>query len=94
MVKTNDLEGFKESVKALWEYDLVDEVKRAEKSGLFVVGEGDGVLPKGMKDMAAGYGSEVGKGGETKCVVIEGAGHLPMVEKSLEFAGVVEGFLG
>lgn len=58
MVKTNRLEGFKESVRALWEYDLVDEVARnkGDVKGLFIVGEGDGVLPKSMKAMADSLG--------------------------------------
>jgi len=93
MVKTNDLEGFKESVKALWEYDLSDEVKRSGMKGLFVVGGSDGALPKSMKGMAEVFGSESGGKGRAELVVIEGAGHLPMVEKSDDFTKVVESFL-
>lgn len=89
MVKTNSLEGFEESVKALWEYDLVEEVGRCGVRGLFVVGEGDGVLPKSMKGMADSLG-----GGGAMLEIIKEAGHLPMVEKPVEFGKVVEGFLG
>ena len=88
MVRTNSLEGFKKSVQALWEYDLTPLMNGAKVKGCFVVGSGDGVLPTGMKKMAEGYGE---KGAEY--VVIEGAGHLPMVEKPREFAEAVTKFL-
>ena len=88
MVKTNSLSGFKKSVEALFEYDLKEEMKTSEVKGMFVVGSGDGVLPGTMKDMAGAYGKN-GAGYE----VIEGAGHLPMVEKPVEFATVLTKFL-
>jgi pimeloyl-ACP methyl ester carboxylesterase len=88
MVKTNSLEGFKKSVEALFDYDLKEEMKSSEVKGVFVVGSGDGVLPGTMKEMAASYGKS-GAGYE----VIEGAGHLPMVEKPEQFAEVVTKFL-
>lgn len=84
MVKTNSLSGFKKSVEALFEYDLKEEMKMSEVKGMFVVGSGDGVLPGTMKDMAGSYG----KNG-ARYEVIEGAGHLPMVEKPEQFAAVV-----
>ncbi|TVY84713.1 3-oxoadipate enol-lactonase [Lachnellula suecica] len=89
MVETNSLEGFKSSVRALFEYDLKEEMKSSKVKGMFLVGGGDGVLPGAMKEMAATYGAS---GAEYK--VIEQAGHLPMVEKPEEFASVVAGFLG
>lgn len=82
MVVRNSLEGFKQSVRALWEYDMQPKMKEAKVKGVFVVGSGDGVLPKTMKDMAERYG------GGADCVVIEGAGHLPMVEKPVDVADV------
>jgi pimeloyl-ACP methyl ester carboxylesterase len=88
MVKTNSLSGFKKSVEALFEYDLKEEMKMSEVKGMFVVGSGDGVLPGTMKDMAGSYG----KNG-ARYEVIEGAGHLPMVEKPEQFAAVVTKFL-
>lgn len=88
MVKTNSLEGFKKSVEALFNYDLNEEMKSSEVKGKFVVGSGDGVLPGAMKEMAGAYGKN-GAGYE----VIEGAGHLPMVEKPEQFAAVVTKFL-
>ncbi|PQE31777.1 Alpha Beta hydrolase protein [Rutstroemia sp. NJR-2017a WRK4] len=91
MVEGNSLEGFEKGVKALYEYDVRGEMEDAQvKKGLFVVGGNDGVLPKTMKEMAGSYR---GKEGGVECVVVEGAGHLPMVERPKEFAEVVEGFL-
>jgi pimeloyl-ACP methyl ester carboxylesterase len=88
MVGTNSLEGFKKSVQALWEYDLTPLMKESKVKGCFVVGSGDGVLPGVMKKMAEGYGAGA------EYVVVEGAGHLPMVEKPGEFAETVTKFLG
>jgi pimeloyl-ACP methyl ester carboxylesterase len=89
MVKTNSLEGFKKSVNALFEYDLKEEMKSANVKAMFVVGGSDGVLPGTMKEMASAYGE---KGAAYE--VIEGAGHLPMVEKPVRFSEVVTEFLG
>lgn len=88
MVATNSLEGFKKSVRALFEYDMRDEMKSSAVKGIFVVGGLDGVLPGTMKDMAAAYGQE-----GARFEVIENTGHLPMVEKPEEFASVVSSFL-
>ncbi|CAL3970347.1 unnamed protein product [Diplocarpon coronariae] len=88
MVKNNSLEGFKKSVQALFEYDL-KEMKMSTVKGAFVVGGSDGVLPGTMKEMAASYG----KNGAVY-EVIDGAGHLPMVEKPKEFTTVITKFLG
>ncbi|KAL2061325.1 hypothetical protein VTL71DRAFT_7598 [Oculimacula yallundae] len=89
MVRDNSLEGFKKSVEALFEYDLKEEMKASKVKGAFVVGSADGVLPGTMKEMASAYGEE-GAAYE----VIEGAGHLPMVEKPENFAKVVTKLLG
>jgi pimeloyl-ACP methyl ester carboxylesterase len=87
MVESNSLEGFKKSVEALFKYDLRDEMKKSPVKGAFVAGGGDGVLPKMMTEMAKGLGSGA------PFTVIEGAGHLPMVEKPEEFAEIVTKFL-
>lgn len=87
MVESNSLQGFKKSVEALFEYDLRAEMKESPVRGAFVVGGGDGVLPGTMKDMAAAYGTVA------DYVVVEGAGHLPMVEKPQEFAEIVTKFM-
>jgi pimeloyl-ACP methyl ester carboxylesterase len=88
MVERNSLEGFKRSVAALYEYNMTPELRGGAVKGAFLVGGGDGVLPASMKEMAGAYGE---KGGEY--FVIEGAGHLPMVEKPKEMAEVVGKFL-
>lgn len=87
MVKENSLEGFKKSVQALWEYDLREGMKAYKHKGAFVVGGSDGILPRSMMEMAAGLGKV------TELEVIDGAGHLPMVERPEEFAMVVMDFL-
>ncbi|KAK2623745.1 hypothetical protein QTJ16_006926 [Diplocarpon rosae] len=89
MVKNNSLEGFRRSVQALFDYDLREEMKTSTVKGAFVVGGSDGVLPGTMKEMAVSHG----KNGATY-VVVDGAGHLPMVEKPKEFAAVITKFLG
>jgi pimeloyl-ACP methyl ester carboxylesterase len=88
MVATNSFEGFKKSVNALFEYDLEEEMKGAGVRGMFVVGGEDGWLPKTMKEMSENYGND-----GARYEVIEGAGHLPMVERPNEFADVVSSFL-
>jgi pimeloyl-ACP methyl ester carboxylesterase len=88
MVRTNSLEGFKKSVQALWEYDLTHLMRGSKIKGAFFVGGGDGVLPGAMKKMAESYGDS-----GADYVVIEDAGHLPMVEKPKEFAEAVTKFL-
>jgi pimeloyl-ACP methyl ester carboxylesterase len=87
MVKFNNLDGFKKGVEALFEYDLRKGMKESRVRGAFVVGAGDGVLPTTMKEMAAAYGNG------TDYVVIDGAGHLPMIEKPQEFAEVATKFM-
>ena len=87
MVRGNSLEGFKRGVRALFEYDIRNEMQSAKGlKGMFVAGEKDGVLPKTMRDMQAMLeGSEF--------AVVEGAGHLPMTEQPERFYEVVKGFL-
>jgi len=83
MVRTNSLEGFRQSVQALWEYDMEPQMKGCKVKGAFLVGSGDGVLPGTMRKMAEDLA------GGVQCTVIEGAGHLPMVEKPEQVAEVV-----
>ncbi|KAF4547116.1 Hypothetical protein D9617_58g048270 [Elsinoe fawcettii] len=92
MVRTNSLEGFKASVKALYEYDLREEMGGCKARGEFLVGAGDGALPEGMKKMAEALGD--GKGGKgVRLTVVDGAGHLPMVERPEEVVAAVERML-
>jgi len=88
MVANNDLEGFKASVQALWEYDLTPKMAGFSGKGAFLVGAQDGVLPKSMAEMARSLGKD-GAG----ITVVEGAGHLPMVEKPGEVVKAVEKLL-
>lgn len=89
MVRGNSLEGFRKGVRALFEYDVREQMKAAGTAHVkaaFVVGSADGALPGTMKGM-----SEMMEGSEY--AVVQGAGHLPMVEQPEAFRGVVEGFL-
>lgn len=88
MVASNSLDGFKKSVKALHEYDIREKMAGYTGKGAFLVGKGDGVLPKTMKENMA---EKLGQGVELK--VVDGAGHLPMVERPEEVAEFVAGFL-
>ena len=87
MVRANSLDGFKRVVQALYEYDLRDDMRRSSIKAAFLVGSGDGVLPGAMEEMAQGFGDGA------SYVVIEGAGHLPMVERPEEVVGFVAKFL-
>jgi pimeloyl-ACP methyl ester carboxylesterase len=89
MVATNSLPGFKDSVKALHEYDIREKMAGYKGKGAFLVGAGDGVLSKTMKENMA---EKLGSGVELK--VVDEAGHLPMVEKPEEVAEFVARFLG
>ncbi|KAH6644244.1 Alpha/Beta hydrolase protein [Boeremia exigua] len=88
LVKTNSLAGFRAGVRALHAYDIRGKMAAYEGKGAFLVGAGDGVLPKTMKENMA---EKLGKGVELK--VVDGAGHLPMVEKPAEVAQFVAQFL-
>lgn len=87
-VISNSLPGFRDSVKALHQYDIRDKMASYKGKGAFLVGAGDGVLPKTMKENMA---DKLGSGVELK--IIDRAGHLPMVEQPEEVAKFVAGFL-
>lgn len=89
MVATNSLAGFKKSVEALFDYDVTNEMRSSTVRAACLVGGSDGVLPGTMKEMASAYGQ-----GGAEFKVIDGAGHLPMVEKPQEFSDFVTKFLG
>ncbi|PGH02560.1 hypothetical protein GX51_04587 [Blastomyces parvus] len=98
MVRDNSLEGFKRVAEALFQYDLREEMGRYRGAkGAFLVGDEDGVLPKTMKEMVGMMGrSDGGQEGEpaAEFLVVERAGHLPMVERPERFEELVSGFLG
>ncbi|GES62085.1 alpha/beta-hydrolase [Aspergillus terreus] len=87
IVRTNSLHGFRTAVNALCAYDVRGRMAAAQVRGLFVAGEGDGVLPKTMQQMAA----DLKGGAELK--IVPKAGHLPMVEQPAAFTEVVQSFL-
>ncbi|KAJ4367840.1 hypothetical protein N0V86_009677 [Didymella sp. IMI 355093] len=89
LVKTNSLAGFRDGVKALHAYDIRAKMADYKGKGAFLVGAGDGVLPKTMKENMADK-----LGGGVELEVVEGAGHLPMVERPAEVARFVARFLG
>lgn len=88
VVRGNSLAGFSESVRALHEYDIRDKMGGYKGKGAFLVGARDGVLPKTMRENMA---EKLGEGVHLE--VVEGAGHLPMVERPEEVARFVAGFL-
>ncbi|EAW06826.1 putative alpha/beta hydrolase [Aspergillus clavatus NRRL 1] len=87
VVRNNSLEGFQKGMQALCAYDVRERMANATVPGLFVAGEGDGILPQTMQKMA----SDLKGGAELK--IIPKAGHLPMVEQPQAFTEVVNEFL-
>ncbi|KAL2821144.1 Alpha/Beta hydrolase protein [Aspergillus granulosus] len=91
VVRNNSLVGFKTAMQALCAYDVRERMANAKVRGLFVAGEGDGVLPKTMAQMAADLKVEGAPPAELK--IVPKAGHLPMVEQPEAFASVVNEYL-
>ena len=89
MVAGNNVEGFKYSCQALWDYDMKSSLSQCKVPGLLVVGEGDGkgALVKAMD----GFKAAVGNGVELKIVPL--AGHLPMFEAHQGFYDSIKDFL-
>ncbi len=90
MVASNDLDGFKRSAEALYEYDMSSDLGLIKPKTMLVSGAADGMVPEGLR--AAAKKLEDGKdhGGFAQ---VQLAGHLPMVENCLEFVKVVNNFL-
>ncbi|KAI1629902.1 alpha/beta hydrolase [Exophiala viscosa] len=91
MVFTNSLAEFSRGVEALFDYDYTSLLPTYKGKGAFLVGAGDGMLPKGMEKLSKELGSAEGRSAEFK--VVEAAGHLPMVEKPTDVAVFVSDFL-
>lgn len=89
MVGENSVPGFVEGVKALYHYDLRKEAAGCKIPALLIVGAGDGALPKAI----AGFKGDIGGGEKVELRIVEGAGHLPMVERADGFADAVGDFL-
>ncbi|KAF4963563.1 hypothetical protein FSARC_8433 [Fusarium sarcochroum] len=87
---TNNVEGFKYSNTALWDYDLKPKMGGCKVRGLFVVGEEDakGAL---VKAMDASRGLLGDNGAELK--IVPQTGHLPMAENPQAFWEAVREFL-
>ncbi|CAM1509654.1 Fc.00g033930.m01.CDS01 [Cosmosporella sp. VM-42] len=90
MVASNDLEGFRRSSEALYDYDMVEGLASIECKTMLLSGEADGLLPVILEAAAKNLEDGKGHGGFSK---VQLAGHLPMVENCLEFVKVVTGFL-
>lgn len=88
LVQTNSLDGFRRGVRALHQYDVRAGMAGYTGKGAFLVGAGDGVLPKTMRENMA---DKLGQGVHLE--VVQGAGHLPMVERPREVAEFVARFL-
>lgn len=84
MVASNSLVGFEKSVQALYNYDMTPLLEKNTVRAAFFVGAQDGALPTSMKNLAASVG---------EFVEIDGAGHLPMIERPAQFAEEVSKFL-
>jgi pimeloyl-ACP methyl ester carboxylesterase len=87
MVETNDLAGFKKSVRALYQYDFRPEMPSGAVRGMFLAGANDGVLPQTMRTMAESYGTGA------PFAIVPDAGHLPMVEQPESFTDAILGFV-
>lgn len=90
MVAANDVQGFKNSCTALWDYDLKPDLKGCSVPGLFVVGEGDakGALVKAMD----GFKNLLGERG-CELKIVPQTGHLPMFEDPPAFWEAVKDYL-
>lgn len=91
MVVTNSLPEFQRGVETLFNYDYTDMLPAYKGRGAFLVGAGDGVLPKGMEKLSQVLGSAEGRTAPFK--LVEGAGHLPMVERPQVVAEFVGDFI-
>lgn len=90
MVAANDVQGFKHSCTALWDYDMKPQMAGCPVPALFVVGEGDakGALVRAMEGFRGMLGE---KGAGLK--VVPNAGHLPMCEEPQAFWEAIRDFL-
>ncbi|KAM4060674.1 hypothetical protein HRG_014295 [Hirsutella rhossiliensis] len=90
MAAANDVDGFKHSCTALWDYDLRPDMPACAVPGLFVVGEADakGAVAKamqGFKGMLGDHGAEL--------KLVPNTGHLPMCEDPQAFWQSISHFL-
>ncbi|KAF7559297.1 hypothetical protein G7046_g4858 [Stylonectria norvegica] len=86
----NDVEGFKYSCQALWDYHLEPRLRGCTVPGRLVVGEAD--AGGAMLKMMEGYKDLLGEKG-TELKILPNLGHLPMCENPEAFWKVVEDFI-
>ena len=79
--------GYARSCMAIRDSDLTEVVSGLKAPALCLVGEEDAVTPVNLMEELAGLIPDARLG------VIEGAGHMPVVEKSREVATLIGGFL-
>jgi pimeloyl-ACP methyl ester carboxylesterase len=96
-VSSTTVEGFASSAGALQGYDLLSSglidalAKRTENQVLLVAGEYDGALPKGLQGLADEVNAK--KEGTVQVEIVQGGGHLPMVNRATEWTDKVLQFL-
>lgn len=90
IVSRNSVQGFSEECKALYDYDLQQELPTCTVRGMLVVGEKDGIMPGKMEQYKASVGPSPDG---VPLRVIPEAGHVPMVEQVEAFLTSVEEFL-
>jgi 3-oxoadipate enol-lactonase len=78
--------GYSACASVLQGYDFESEARNLDVPVLLVAGEKDGALPSVMQNMQAAI-----KGAEF--ALVEGAGHIPVLEKASRFNGWVADFL-
>jgi pimeloyl-ACP methyl ester carboxylesterase len=96
MVASNSLAGFRAGVRALYDSDLRKGIRNGSVRGLFIVGEYDEVLPDVTKKAAEEYRKDSGDSDSVRMVeslILQMAGHLPLVEKPKEFCDALSVFL-
>lgn len=87
MVAAASAEGMEKSARVLYDYDETENMRNTRLPGIYVVGAEDGGCTEVMKEFVAASATNA------EFREIEGAGHLPMVEKFDGFVDCVEGFL-
>jgi pimeloyl-ACP methyl ester carboxylesterase len=90
MIAKNNVEGFKYSCTALWDYSLEDQLRLVRGPALLVAGSDD-AFGAVRRDMDTFSGKVTERGAELK--VVPNTGHLPMCENPFAFWEAVKGFL-
>ncbi|KAJ7593295.1 beta-ketoadipate enol-lactone hydrolase [Mycena floridula] len=98
MIEQTTVEGFALGAGALMEYDLIEDqhpLLDSKVKTLLVAGslDGDGKVAKGMEVLKDKW-NEKRQEEPVQFVVIEGSGHLPMVDEPDKFWSVIGPFVG